>query len=81
MSRSASRTKTVFYCTTQPGNGEDTQIIKKIRTYDKLKALDALARHLGFFERDNKQNNPDFINDELHPEIAYMLLNPDKFTD
>lgn len=28
---------------------------KKIKTYDKVKALDSLARHLGMFEKDNNQ--------------------------
>ena len=29
---------------------------KKIKTYDKVKALDSLARHLGIFEKDNDQS-------------------------
>lgn len=31
---------------------------KKIKTYDKVKALDSLARHLGMFEKDNRQTQP-----------------------
>lgn len=31
---------------------------KKIKTYDKVKALDSLARHLGLFGKDNEQSKP-----------------------
>lgn len=32
--------------------------IKKIESYDKLKALDTINRMLGFYEKDNKQKQP-----------------------
>lgn len=31
---------------------------KKIKTYDKVKALDSLGRHLGLFREDNEQSRP-----------------------
>ena len=31
---------------------------KKIKVYDKVKALDSLARHLGMFGKDNEQSKP-----------------------
>lgn len=31
---------------------------KKIKVWDKVKALDSLARHLGLFEKDNDQKKP-----------------------
>lgn len=31
---------------------------KKVKTYDKVKALDSLARHLGIFGKDNEQSRP-----------------------
>lgn len=40
------------------GRGESREHVgrvKKIRTADKKAALDSLARHVGFFERDNRQ--------------------------
>lgn len=43
------------------GYGEERQqngLSKKIKRYDKVKALDSLARHLGLFERDNQQSKP-----------------------
>jgi hypothetical protein len=30
--------------------------------YDKLKALDALGRHIGLFERDNNQKKNESVN-------------------
>lgn len=35
-----------------------TGTIKKIKIYDKVKALDSLARHLGMFSKDNEQSRP-----------------------
>lgn len=37
--------------------GEVIGTVKKIKTYDKTKALDSLGRHLGLFEKDNEQAN------------------------
>lgn len=36
-------------------NKENIGEIKKIRLWDKTKALEALGRHVGFFEKDNEQ--------------------------
>jgi phage terminase small subunit len=60
------------------GNGEE--VVKKIKTYDKLKALNALAKHLGFFEENNKQKQLSFLDHDLHPAIRDMFNNPDKYT-
>jgi phage terminase small subunit len=35
---------------------------KKVKMYDKLKALDALGRHIGLFERDNNQKKNESVN-------------------
>ena len=36
-------------------NGDIVTTTTKVRVYDKLKALEMLSRHLGLFEKDNKQ--------------------------
>lgn len=43
-----------------PESEEDiiTGHTKKVKTYDKVKALDSLARHLGIFGKDNEQSRP-----------------------
>lgn len=35
---------------------------KKIKMYDKIRALDALGKHIGLFEKDNKQKNLEVTN-------------------
>lgn len=43
------------------GFGEDRiqiGVTKKIKRWDKTKALDSLARHLGMFAKDNEQSRP-----------------------
>lgn len=35
-----------------------TGVTKKIKRWDKTKALDSLARHLGMFAKDNEQSRP-----------------------
>lgn len=37
------------------GSGDQIDYVKKIKTYDKLKALGDLGKHLGFFKEDNNQ--------------------------
>lgn len=32
---------------------------KKIKTYNKIQALDSLSKHLGMFEKDNQQRKPE----------------------
>jgi len=39
------------------GSGNQVDYVKKIKTYDKLKALGDLGKHLGFFKEDNSQQN------------------------
>lgn len=39
------------------GSGDQVDYVKKIKTYDKLKALADLGRHLGFFKEDNDQHS------------------------
>lgn len=43
-----------------PDSDEDIVVgqTKKIKTYDKVKALDSLGRHLGLFGKDNEQLKP-----------------------
>ena len=47
---------------------------KKIKTYNKLQALQDLGKHLGVFEEDNKQRNPDVDLSALTPEEKYQYL-------
>ena len=35
---------------------------KKLRLYNKLTALEALGKHIGLFEKDNKQKQTDIVN-------------------
>lgn len=37
---------------------EEVGETKKVKVWDKTKALDALGRHLGLFEKDNEQSKP-----------------------
>jgi phage terminase small subunit len=39
------------------GSGDQVEYLKKIKTYDKLKALRDLGKHLGFFKEDNNQQS------------------------
>ena len=51
------------------GAGDDINYIKKIKTYDKLKALNDLAKHLGFFKEDNEQGLPEVVlHDPQNPD-------------
>ncbi len=43
--------------TVMVGSGDQVDYVKKIKTYDKLKALGDLGKHLGFFKEDNSQQN------------------------
>ena len=52
------------------GSGDDVDFVKKIRTYDKLKALGDLAKHLGFFREDNDQHG-------VHTVIVHDPSRPD----
>lgn len=38
--------------------GERLGTNRKIKLHDKLRALEALSKHLGLFEKDNEQNKP-----------------------
>lgn len=43
------------------GYGEEREqlgVTKKLKRWDKVKALDSLARHLGMFSKDNEQRKP-----------------------
>ena len=35
---------------------------KKVKLYDKLRALEALGKHIGLFEKDNKQKQAEVQN-------------------
>lgn len=47
---------------------------KKIKIHNKLQALDSLGKHLGLFEEDNKQKNPEVDLSALTPEEKYQYL-------
>jgi len=47
---------------TRSVNGNDKREIIEFKLYDKLSALDKLARHLGFYEQDNRQKSEYDIN-------------------
>lgn len=66
--------------TTTVGSGDQLNSVKKIKTHDKLRALRDLAKHLGFFEKNNEQKQPSFLTGEPDPRVQDMLLNPDKYT-
>ncbi len=65
--------------TVMVGAGDEVNFVKKIKTYNKLKALGDLAKHLGFFEKNNEQKQPDWKKEKLDPRIADMLNNPDDY--
>lgn len=51
------------------GAGDMVDYIKKIKTYDKIKALGDLAKHLGFFKEDNEQGLPEVVlHDPQNPD-------------
>ena len=54
---------------TRTSNNDSERETIEFKFYDKLSALDKLARHLGFYEKDHKQqgvfNFESFSNDEL----------------
>lgn len=47
---------------------------KKIKLCNKLAALNDIAKHLGLFEEDNKQKNPDLDISNLTTEEKYQYL-------
>ncbi len=58
------------------GGGDQVDYIKKIKTYDKLKALGDLAKHLGFFKEDNEQGKEKVViynNIELPQEMQNLI--------
>ncbi len=51
------------------GIGDDTSHDKKFKTWNKLKALNDLAKHLGFFKEDNEQGLPSVVlHDPANPD-------------
>lgn len=70
------KTKTSFYSGETSSSTEQT-VTKKIKIADKKGALDSLAKHLGMFEKDNKQSVPDILPastlDSLSFEQLYQL--------
>lgn len=53
------------YTKDEDGNPEP-ELIKKIKIADKLKALQDVGKHLGFFKEDNEQRNPDTLNHNIN---------------
>lgn len=54
------------------GTKKKTGNTKKIKMWNKLQALDSLAKHLGLFEEDNKQKTQDFDLTNLTTEEKYQ---------
>jgi len=46
----------------------------EFKIYDKTKALDALSRHTGIYEKDNRQQNPEYDLSELTVKEKITLL-------
>lgn len=42
---------------TEGGKYEITGTIKKVKPHDKIRALDSISKHLGIFEKDNRQKD------------------------
>lgn len=42
--------------------GEKLGTNREVKMYDKLRALEALGKHIGIFERDNKQKQTEVVN-------------------
>ena len=58
---------------TRSVNGNDKREIIEFKLYDKLSALDKLARHLGFYEIDNRQKS-EYDLDALTVEEKLTML-------
>ncbi len=67
--------------TVMVGTGDEVSYIKKIKTYDKLKALGDLGKHLGFFKENNEQKKPEpnWLKIKCDPRVRDMLDNPDDY--
>jgi phage terminase small subunit len=48
---------------------------KKIKLYDKVRALESLGKHLGIFEKDNSQKKVDVISPETLASLADKINN------
>ncbi len=48
-------------------------VTKKIKLHSKISALDSLGKHLGLFEKDNKQKVQDPVNSEVLALIAEKI--------
>jgi phage terminase small subunit len=56
------------------GTKKKTGNTKKIKIWNKLQALDSLAKHLGLFEEDNKQKTQDLDLNNLTTEEKYQYF-------
>lgn len=56
------------------GNKKKIGDTRKIKIWNKLQALDSLAKHLGLFEEDNKQKTQDLDLSNLTTEEKYQYL-------
>jgi phage terminase small subunit len=56
------------------GSKKQTGLTKKIKLWNKLQALDSLAKHLGLFEEDNKQKSQDLDLSNLTTEERYQYF-------
>ena len=57
------------------GGREKVGETKKVKLHNKVQALQDLAKHLGLFEVDNKQKQPQIDLDSLPDEVIKALLN------
>ena len=50
--------------------GKKVGDIIEVKTHDKLRALDTIGKHLGYFEKDNSQKQPDAKQNNIHVTIV-----------
>ncbi|MGJ1360593.1 terminase small subunit [Sphingobacterium spiritivorum] len=58
--------------------GEKLGTNREIKMYDKLRALDSIGKHLGFFETDNKQKQAQIDLNSLSDDTINALLKAKK---
>lgn len=58
------------------GEGNKVGDIIEVKTHDKIRALDAIGKHIGFFEKDNDQKKGDMtINNTISKEDVKRISN------
>lgn len=51
------------------GDGNKVGDIIEVKTHDKIRALDAIGKHIGFFEKDNQQKSTEI---NIRPKIQFV---------